>query len=112
MEETEYDFLRSRGLNVVLYDDRGTMGFPRLSVQIEILNPAVFEQPVTVQLNLCEVDGKRVVYDFTIRDTDHPDQIIATGNFTVACCRFPDDAPPYAMLTPEFVVEALLGPAK
>ena len=112
MEETEYDFLRSRGLSVVLHDDRGTMGFPRLSVQIEILRPAVFEQSVTVQLELCRVDGKQIAYDFTIGDTEHSDQIIATGNFTAACCRFPSDAPPYAMLTPEFVVEALLGPAK
>lgn len=116
MEETEYAFLRSRGLNVVLYDDRGTMGFPRLTANIEIINPAIFEQSVTVQLDLRTVDGKRIVYDFTITDSPKPgttadpqQQVVATGRFIVACCRFPPDTAPYAMLTPEFVIEALLG---
>lgn len=107
MEETEYSFLRSRGLNVVLYDDRGTLGFPRLSVNIDVRSPAIFEQNVTVKLAMRQVDGKRIVYDFVVRDTHDSAIEIATGTFKVACCRFPDDAPPYAILTPEFVIEKL-----
>ena len=34
MEETEYDFLRSRGLKVHMNDDRGAIGFPRVFLRI------------------------------------------------------------------------------
>ena len=105
MEETEYGFLRSRGLRVVLYDDRGTIGFPRLNVDIKVVRPLVFDEQVRIQLDLTFIDGKKIVYEFEIVD-EHAQQV-ATGLFHVACCRFPDDAPPYAILTPAFVTEAL-----
>ena len=106
MEETEYAFLRSRGLCVVLYDERGTMGFPRLTAKIEILSPLVFEQSVTVQLRLVRVDGKQIEYEFSIVDENQ--DVAVTGMFKLACCRFPDDKPPYAILIPQHVTEALI----
>jgi acyl-CoA thioester hydrolase len=105
MEETEYAFLRSRGLCVVLYDDLGTMGFPRLNARVQIHSPLVLEQNVQVHLQLVEVDGKQIVYEFSIVD-EHGD-IAVEGRFLVACCRFPANKPPYAILTPEFVMAAL-----
>jgi len=107
MEETEYAFLRSRGLCVVLYDDLGTMGFPRLHAQIQIHSPLVFEQDVTVRLRLTKIDGKQIVYEFSI--VDELDEVAVEGRFQVACCRFPDHKPPYAILTPEFVMDAILN---
>lgn len=107
MEETEYAFLRSRGLCVVLYDERGTMGFPRLTAQIEVLSPLVFEQKVTVQLSLTEIDGKKIEYQFVILDENR--DVAVKGLFKVACCRFPDEQPPYAILTPDHVIHALKG---
>lgn len=109
MEETEYGFLRSRGLSVVLYDDRGTMGFPRLKVEIDIERPLIFDEEVKVQLELTAIDGKQIDYQFEIHD--HRLRRVATGRFKVACCRFPDDAPPYAILTPESVMNALQSDA-
>ena len=60
MEETEYAFLRSRNLSVVLYDERGTLGFPRLCAAVNVNQPLQFEQTVEVRLNLTEIDGKCV----------------------------------------------------
>lgn len=107
MEETEYAFLRSRGLSVKLTDDKGVMGFPRLHASVSVAQPLVFEQQVIVYLSLTELDGKSIFYEFEIRDRD--DQVRATGKFKVALCRFPDEKPPYAILTPEYVIEALSG---
>ena len=107
MEETEYAFLRSRGLRVVLYDERGTMGFPRLNVQLVIHEPIAFDQRIEVILRLMEIDGKQILYEFDL--LDHAGQIAVEGSFQVACCRFPDGKPPYAILIPEFVTNALLN---
>lgn len=105
MEETEYAFLRSRDLSVVLSDDNGVLGFPRLNASIDILSFAGFDEEVIVELTLTEIDGKRIVYQFAVSRTSG--QRIATGQFTVACCRFPNGKPPYAILTPTHVVDAL-----
>ena len=107
MEETEYAFLRSCNLSVVLYDERGTLGFPRLSVQIKIHRPLQFEQNVQVRLDLTELDGKQILYEFDI--VDDQGQSAVTGKFVVACCRFPDGQPPFAVLIPAHVESALRG---
>lgn len=107
MEETEYAFLRSRGLSVKLTDDKGVMGFPRLHASVQIVKPLTFDHQVIVYLRLTELDGKSIFYEFEIRDRE--DQICLTGKFKVALCRFPDDNPPYAILTPDYVMEALTG---
>lgn len=105
MEETEYAFLRSRGLRVVLYDERGTMGFPRLNVQIEIHQPLAFEEQIEVTMRLVEVDGKTLLYEF---DLINEDGVMAVeGHFRVAFCRFPIRKPPFAILIPDFVTQAL-----
>jgi acyl-CoA thioesterase FadM len=105
MEETEYAFLRSRGLSVVLYDDRGTMGFPRLSASVEVHEPIGFDEAIEVQLRLKKLDGKQIVYVFDLINSTGV--LAVKGRFKVACCRFPDRLPPYAILLPEFVVQAL-----
>jgi YbgC/YbaW family acyl-CoA thioester hydrolase len=109
MEETEYAFLRSRGLSVVLTDAKGIMGFPRLEANIDVSCPARFDDELQIELSLIEVDGKHVVYEFTIENvTDATCSIqVATGRFRVVCCRFPNDESPYAILTPLHVIEAL-----
>ena len=108
MEETEYAFLRSRGLSVVLTDSRGLMGFPRLSAAVSIENSVGFDTEVSVEIFLMVVDGKSVTYEFLIRDKEN--MTVATGKFVVAVCRFPRGEPPYAILTPEYVIEALTKP--
>lgn len=108
MEETEYAFLRSRDLSVVLTDGRGLMGFPRLSASIEISQPIAFDTQVVVELFLMVLDGKSIQYDFVITTEDGTD--VATGSFRVAACRFPTNEAPFAVLTPEYVLSALTKP--
>ncbi|MCH2180997.1 MAG: acyl-CoA thioesterase [Mariniblastus sp.] len=105
MEETEYSFLRHCGLSVVLHDEKGTIGFPRLSVRLSIERPVGFDERVETRLGRVEVDGKQITYHFEM--VDDAGDPVAAGRFAVACCRFPAQAPPYAILTPEFVLQSL-----
>ena len=104
MEETEYAFLRSRGLRVVLEDGRGVIGFPRLRSDVQIIAPLCLGGVVETTLRLVDVSGKKITYEFDVTQFQQP---IATGTFEVACCRFPDGEDPYAILIPEFVSERL-----
>ncbi len=108
MEETEYEFLRSRNLSVVLSDEKGRIGFPRLTSEIEIAQSVSFEQKLRVNLELTVMDGKRLGYDFKIHSS-LKEQLVAKGKFTMACCRFPGDQLPYAILIPQWIEERLLG---
>ena len=109
MEETEYAFLRSRGLSVVLTDAKGILGFPRLEASIDIAHPARFDDELQIELNLIAVDGKQVIYQFAIESFPETDDSveIASGRFRVVCCRFPNGEDPYAILTPLHVIDAL-----
>ena len=116
LEETEYAFLRKCGLSVVLTDEKGLMGFPRLSTNVTMQTPLFFDDVVTVEIRLLEVDGKMVEYDFSVWRNDNNEAVTAnddesdlvgTGNFKVAVCRFPGDQLPYAVLTPQYVMDAL-----
>jgi acyl-CoA thioesterase FadM len=104
MEETEYGFLRSVGLSVVLSDERGKIGFPRRSTSFQIENPARFDDELKIGLTLREMDGVSLQYDFEI---DCDSARVATGSFHVVCCRFPPDKPPYAILIPEFIMDRM-----
>lgn len=106
MEETEYAFLRSRELRVVLNDGKGIIGFPRTRAEIKVVQPLRFEDHVETELQLGDMDGKQIHYEFVIRGSG---QVQATGKFCVACCRFPAGEPPFAILTPEFVEKKLTG---
>ena len=97
----------------MLIDGRGLMGFPRLSAEIEIADPGEvgtvgFDSQLKVEIFLMLVDGKAVTYEFLISNEDG--STVATGKFVVAVCRFPTGDPPYAILTPEYVIEALTKP--
>jgi acyl-CoA thioester hydrolase len=105
MEETEYEFLREHGLSVVLRDENGVMGFPRIHVSLSIIHPLRFEQDVVVDLSLIECDGKQMTFDFAILNDQ--EQTCVNGQFVVACCRFPDDGPPFAILIPDYVEQSL-----
>ena len=107
MEETEYGFLRSIGLSVVLQDERGTLGFPRLSCRFEIFNTLYLDDLLKIELRVAENNGKQIRYEFKITNPPRSQALVATGSFLVACCRFPADAPPFAILVPHHVTEAI-----
>jgi acyl-CoA thioester hydrolase len=99
MEETEYAFLRSLGLSVVMKDERGTIGFPRISAELETRSPARFDDILEIRLFVVMNDGVTIRYRFEITG---PGGEVASGIFSLACCRFPSDAPPRAILIPDF----------
>ncbi len=104
MEETEYAFLRDRGLSVVMSDARGVIGFPRVSTNIEIHQPACLDDELVIAMRVAGNDGVKIEYRFSIQRQSQP---VASGRFVVACCRFPPGQPPRAILIPDFVTEQL-----
>lgn len=71
MEETEYAFLRSRGLSVSLHDSLGQLGFPRLEVSVELdeLDHSATAQPgdwLETALSLKPSSGKQLEYGFQL----------------------------------------------
>jgi YbgC/YbaW family acyl-CoA thioester hydrolase len=104
MEETEYAFLRSRGLSVVMQDERGVIGFPRLSADLQLHQPARLDEELDIWLQLVDNDGIKLTYRFEVAG---PGDVVASGCFVAACCRFPPGKPPRAILIPDFFMQRL-----
>ena len=107
MEEAEHAFLRSRGLSVVLEDNRGKLGFPKVSVSCDFLQTARYEDVIDIQVRVRCDDGKSITYDC---DFQRAGNRIATGQLRVACCRFPVDRPPFAIPISEELLHQLFTP--
>ncbi len=105
MEEAEYAFLKSRGLNVVLDDEKGTIGFPRTSARLAVVRQAFFPEELITWIKLVFNDGVKLAYEFELTGEDH--HVVARGRFDVACCRFVADEPPRAILLPDFVIDRI-----
>lgn len=103
MEETEYALLRRLGLSVSMRDARGQFGFPRLRVEVNAAHPARLDERLEVEAGIGQLSARMIVYQFAIRSLDRPRELalVASGRFEVACCRFPRDAAPYAILIPD-----------
>jgi acyl-CoA thioester hydrolase len=99
MEETEYAFLRSLNLSIVMRDEKGVVGFPRVSTEVEVHNPARWDDELDIWLQVSGSDGVKIGYRFEIANQS---DVVATGKFLLACCRFPPGEPPRAILVPDF----------
>lgn len=102
MEETEYEFLRSLGLNVVLDDEKGKIGFPRISADLEIIEPATYRDELTIWMKVVFNDGVQMAYQFEV--ASRSGRLLAAGKFEVACCRFVDGELPRAILIPDMII--------
>ncbi len=102
MEETEYAFLRSLNLSIVMQDERGIVGFPRVTAAVEIQNAARLGDALEIWLQVVCNDGVKIGYRFEITRLG---QVVADGEFLLACCRFPPNAAPRAILVPDFFLE-------
>ena len=60
MEETEYAWLRTRGLAPVTHDKRGGIGFPRITTQIDIESPARVDDELEIRLIAAHNDGVQI----------------------------------------------------
>lgn len=108
MEEAEHDYLRSRGLSVYERPDpaRNAVSWPRVSVHVDFTQPARFEDELTIAVTIGELKRKVVVWNFAISRDDTP---IATGTFTVVCCRLDHDKL-RAVEIPSDVLDRMLQP--
>src|SRR5205085_2520481 len=67
MEAAETEFLRSRGLSVSWFVDGVKLGLPRVSASCDYLNPARFEDVLTIAVAVERVGRKSVTcrFDFS-----------------------------------------------
>ncbi len=109
VEETEYEFLRSRGLSVSLTDERGQFGFPRLDTQVEVFCWPSINSQLSVQLSLEQMSFKKLLYKFEVHEPLRIGEstAIARGSYSAACCRFPAGSLPYPILIPDWVLGRL-----
>lgn len=108
-EETEYAFLRSRGLSVSMRDERGQFGFPRLTTEIEIHQTIDPFSELEISLWLVTSSLKQLEYRFQAILLKANDEVtvVATGGYFAACCRFPPSGLPYPILIPDWVLYKL-----
>ena len=91
MEDVEHEFLRDRGLSVLMHDDEGPISWPRVSVGCEFRSVVRFEDVVDVEISLARRGEKSVTYEFKFSHEGRP---VADGRMTSVCCRMTPGQPP------------------
>jgi YbgC/YbaW family acyl-CoA thioester hydrolase len=84
MEFAEVEFLRSRGLSVVMCAEGDKVGFPRVSATCDFFKPARFDEVLDIAVTIERLGTKSVTYGFEFaRDGE----VLARGKVTSVCCR-------------------------
>jgi len=106
VEDAEYSFLRSIGLDVIMDTPEGKLGFPRTRVECSYIRPARYGDQLRVELLTTICGGKSIEYRFHVYVED---QEVVRGLLVTACCRFLSDRDPYAIPIPDFISEKLIA---
>jgi 4-hydroxybenzoyl-CoA thioesterase/acyl-CoA thioester hydrolase len=104
LESVEHEFLRSVGLSVVMSDDEGQLGWPRVSASCDFKGAVKFEDLLDVELVIARLGEKSVTYQFTV---DHAGRGIAEGKIVAVCCRLRHGEALEAVKIPATVAELL-----
>src|SRR5436190_17765012 len=88
MEAAECEFLRSRGLSVVLEWEGQAIGFPRVAANCDYLKPARFEDVLDIAVTTERIGAKSVTYAFEFTRDGVP---LARGKVTSVCCRVSEE---------------------
>ena len=91
MEQVEHEFLRQRGLSVLVRDDGGAISWPRVSASCDYRGAVRFEDVLDVRLAIARRGEKSITYAFSFTHGDRP---VAEGQLTVVCCRLDPHEPP------------------
>ena len=83
MESAEHEFLRSLGTSVTTKRNGDIISWPRIEASCEYLNPAKFEDELSIQLTVQKKGEKSLSYQFVF--TKH-DVEIARGKLSAVCC--------------------------
>jgi len=97
MEEAEHALLRELGSSVWIVDDQGKLSWPRVAARCDYRGPVRFEDMLDVEVRVARLGDRSVTYDFRFR---RDEQLVAEGQMTAVCCRFPPDAPPQPVPIP------------
>lgn len=106
MEEAEHEFLRSRGLSVLMRDEAGAISWPRVTTRCEFRGPLRFEDVVDIEVRITRLGEKSVTYSFRF---EHAGRTVAEGEMASVCCRLHDQGPPQSIVIPPSVREKLIG---
>jgi 4-hydroxybenzoyl-CoA thioesterase/acyl-CoA thioester hydrolase len=98
MEEVEHEFLRTRGLSMMMRDEQGVISWPRVAAKCEYRSAAKFEDVLDVELQIARIGEKSVSWNFRFSLADRE---IAIGEVTAVCCRIADGQAPRGMAIPE-----------
>ena len=104
LESVEHEFLRSVGLSVVMNDQEGQLGWPRVSASCDFKGAVQFEDLLDVELVISRLGEKSVTYQFTV---DHAGRRIAEGKIVAVCCRLRRGEPLEAVKIPDATAELL-----
>jgi acyl-CoA thioester hydrolase len=106
VEDAEYSYLRSVGLDVIIDTPEGKLGFPRIHIECDYTHPARYGDSLRIELYTSIVGGKSIEHRFRIHSGERE---AVRGLLTTACCRFLPDKDPYAIPIPEFITEKLVA---
>ena len=105
MEICEHEFLRSLGLSVVMEDENGRFGWPRVKTSCRFKRPLRFEEEVEVKLIITEIRDRSVSYAFQFWKEEDGERVkAAVGEVVAACVRFD---PAKEMMTPIMIPEVV-----
>jgi YbgC/YbaW family acyl-CoA thioester hydrolase len=83
MEAAEVEFLRSRGLSVMMHWEGRQISFPRVAASCDYLRPIRFEDVVEITVNVHRLGCKSVTYAF---EFFLGGEIMARGQLSSVCC--------------------------
>ena len=83
MEDAEHEFLRSRGLSVVMQHQGRKIGWPRVAASCDFLKPLRFEEVVDIEITLARIGTKSLTYAAEFKKNG---ETIARGSLTTCCC--------------------------
>lgn len=86
MEETEHAFFRSLGSSIHEQGEDGAIGWPRVNVSCDFVQPLRFEEEIEIQLLVAEVRTRSIRYRFHFRKPDEA-TVAASGQMVVVCAR-------------------------
>ncbi len=88
MEAAEVEYLRSKGLSVMMEWQGQRLAFPRVSVSCDYQKPAHFDELLDIAVTPVRLGAKSVTYAFAF-SVDA--EVIAKGKMTSVCCRVAGD---------------------
>ena len=110
MEETEHDFFRSRGLNIMERQPDGTyIGWPRVNATCHFQAPVHYDEIIECRLLVERIGAKSLTFliEFWREETR-----VAWGRMKSACCICRTDGTLTSILIPERYLTCLETPPR